>query len=82
MRGIRLSHGVTFVEYDGVTVRISADGKCDLSPIMLPSLEWDLRTEPPETWDYISASDIDAFGEDTRCQIERIVEKIHGIIGK
>ena len=78
MRGIRLSRGVTFVEQDGVTVRIKADGTCGLSPIMLPSLEWDLRTEPPETWEYIFESDLN---EDTREQIKRIVETYRGILG-
>ena len=79
MRGIRLRHGVTFVEHDGVTVRIKADGTCELSPIMLPSLEWDLRCEPPEAWDYIFGSDIVA---DTREKVERIVEKVRGILEK
>ena len=81
MRGIKLQHGVAFVEHDGVTVRIHADGKCDLSPILLPALEWDLRTEPPETWTYITDSDIDTFGKDTRQQIERIVATFNEIIG-
>ena len=79
MRGIRLRHGVSFVECDGVTIRIKADGTCGLSPITLPSLEWDLRTEPPATWDYIFDSDIDAC---TREQIERIVKRHHDILGE
>ena len=82
MRGIRLRHGVAFVEYDGVTVRIKADGTCELSPVMLPSLEWDLRCEPPETWDYIFESDLDAFGKDTRERIVRIVERVRNITEK
>lgn len=77
MRGIRLSHGVSFIEHDGVTVRIKADGTCGLSPIMLPALEWDLRTEPPETWDYIFDSEIDALGENMRGQIEAVVAKFN-----
>ena len=80
MRGIRLSHGVSFVECDGVTVRINADGTCELSPILLPSLEWTLRTEPPDTWDYIFDSDIDAYGEETRRALERIVEKYRRVL--
>ncbi len=80
MRGIRLRHGVSFVECDGVTVRINADGTCVLSPVLLPSLEWELRTEPPEAWDYIFDSDIDAYGKDTRKQLERIVAKYRGIL--
>ena len=81
MRGIRLRHGVTFIEYDGVTLRIKADGICELSPITLSALEWDLRTEPPETWDYIFGSDLESFGEDTREQIRRIVEKYRSVLG-
>ena len=82
MRGIQLSHGVAFVEYDGVTVRINADGTCELSPVMLPSLEWELRCEPPDSWDYICESDIDSFGKDTRLQIERILERVRSITEK
>lgn len=78
MRGIRLRHGVSFVECDGVTLRIKADGICELSPITLSALEWDLRTEPPETWDYIFESDLN---ESTREQIRRIVEKYRRILG-
>ena len=78
MRGIRLRHGVSFVECDGVTLRIKADGICELSPITLPALEWDLRTEPPDTWDYIFESDLN---ESTREQIRRIVEKYRRILG-
>ena len=78
MRGIRLNWGVTFVEYDGVPIRINADGTCGLSPIMFPALEWDLRTEPPETWEYIFESDL---SEDTREQIKRIAEKYRDILG-
>ena len=79
MRGIRLRHGVCFVEYGGVTVRIKADGTCGLSPITLPALEWDLRCEPPEAWDYIGDADIDALGEDIREQLERIAEKYRSL---
>ena len=78
MRGIRLRHGVSFVECDGVTIRIKADGTCELSPITLSALEWDLRTEPPDTWDYIFESDLN---ESTREQIRRIVEKYRRILG-
>ena len=80
MRGIRLRHGVSFVEADGITIRINKDGSCELSPILLPSLEWDLRTEPPETWDYISESEIAAYGENTLRQIKAIVAKFHKTI--
>ena len=80
MRGIKLRHGTAFVEHEGVTVRIRADGKCELSPILFRSLEWDLRTEPQDSWEYLSDSDIDGYGADTRKQIESIVAKVHRVI--
>lgn len=80
MRVIKLRHGVSFVEVDGITIRISKDGKCELLRILLPSLEWDLRTEPPETWDYLYPSDIEALDEDTRKQLEAIVAKFRKTI--
>ena len=81
MRGIKLSHGVAFVEQNGVTVRINADGTCELSPMLLMSLEWDLRCEPPHTWDYLTESDIEALGTDVRQQIEQIVARTQRILG-
>ena len=77
MRGIRLSHGVTFVECDGITVRIMTDGHCELSPILFDVLEWDLRTESPDRWTYIDEADID---KSTRQQIEHIVAKVNEIL--
>ena len=79
MRGIKLNHGVSFIEYDGVTIRINADGTCVLSRILLPSLEWDLRTEPPETWDYIYDEDIASFGADTLEKIKQIAAEVRRI---
>ena len=81
MKGIKLKHGVTFIEWDGVTVRIDATGDCDLSPILLPSLEWELRTEPPSTWDYLTQSDLDSLDENIRQQIIKIAQKFHETIG-
>ncbi len=58
MQGIRLSHGAVFVS-DGLnTVRLLPDGKCGTSPMTLPALEWDLRTEAPSTWEYLTEDDI------------------------
>lgn len=82
MKGIKLSHGVTFVECDGITIRINADGTCELSPILLSSLEWELRTEPPASWDYLTPSDIDSLGADIHRQITRIVAEFHKTIGE
>lgn len=76
MRGIRLTHGATFVEHHGVTVRISK-GKCELSPVLFPSLEWDLRTEPPDTWEYLTDGDIRGLGEEIFSEIVRIADEVN-----
>ena len=75
MKGIVIQGGATFVEQDGVTVRI-LHGKCELSPVLLGSLEWELRTEPPDTWDYLTESDIRGLGEELFSEIERIVNEV------
>jgi hypothetical protein len=61
MKGIRLSHGTVFVTDGNFTVRLLANGECGASPIMYSSLEWELRTEPENTWDYIYESEIRAL---------------------
>ena len=61
MRGIRLSHGVSFIEHQDMTYRVLPSGVCEASPILLSVLEWDLRTEPPHTWDYLTDGDIRAM---------------------
>ncbi len=76
MRGIQLTHGATFVERHGVTVRI-LKGKCELSPILFPSLEWDLRTEPPDTWCYMTEDDIRGLGEEIFSEIVRIAGEVN-----
>ena len=64
MRGIKLERGATFVEHKGLTVRILRSGKIGVSPIMFAALEWDLRTEPPSTWEYLTEGDIRALIHD------------------
>ena len=78
MKGIQIIGGAAFVECDGVTVRI-LNGKCEISPVLLPSLEWELRTEPPHTWDYLCESDIRAMGDAVYTQILNITEKVKKI---
>ena len=77
MKGIMLSHGVAFVKYQDVTVRVNKDGSCELSPILYDTLEWDLRTEPPSTWSYITESDLDA---QTRQRIDEVVREYRSMI--
>ena len=75
MRGIRLSHGVTFIECDGATLRISANGKCEISPVSFASLEWELRTEKPEKWEYITTGEAMSIIDDKREQISEVLSK-------
>lgn len=58
MRGIRLACGTIFVSDGLVTVRLLKSGECEVSPIAYEVVEWDLRTEPPEKWEYITESDL------------------------
>ena len=58
MKGIRLSHGVIFVTDGRLTMRLLPSGECGMSPITYKALEWDLRTEPPDRWEYISDYEI------------------------
>jgi hypothetical protein len=39
-------------------------------------LEWDLRTEPPERWEYLSEGDIRAFGEEIVARIEALADTL------
>lgn len=72
-----MSFGACFVEYKGVTVRVSKDGKCKLSNISYSVLEWDLRTEPPSVWEYMLESDIKALGEEVYNEIIDLAEKVN-----
>ena len=77
MKGIRLSHGAVFV-YDGlVTVKLSKSGECGPSPIAYPVLEWDLRTEPPSTWEYLTEGDICGLTDGGYEKICAALEKMH-----
>ena len=76
MRGIKMTHGSTFVEHKGLTVRISRSGKVDVSPIMLSALEWDLRTELPSAWEYLTDGDIRSLGEEIVAQIEALADEL------
>ena len=80
MRGIRLSHGVVFVEYEGITVKLSPDGRCDLSPVLLDSLEWDLRTEPPDRWGYLTEGEIFALENGGFEKIRERVAQAKGVL--
>ena len=77
MKGIKISHGAIFV-YDGLfTVRLSKNGECGSSPISYPVLEWDLRTEHPSTWEYLTERDIRGLPDGGYDKICAEFEKIH-----
>ena len=77
MKGIRLSHGAIFVTDGLLTVRYLKSGECDISPIGYSSLEWDLRTEPPDKWEYIDENDIRALPDGAYEKITAVFERIH-----
>ena len=58
MKGIRLSHGAIFVTDGLFTVRILPSGECGASPMTYGTLEWELASEPPHKWEYISETEI------------------------
>lgn len=82
MRGIKLSHGTIFIEHRGITVKITQDGQCEISPIMLDVLEWDLRTEPPSSWDHIYESEIRSLDGGVFDKAMAVVDKALGLLGE
>jgi hypothetical protein len=81
MNGIMLSHGVLFVQYEGVTIRVR-NGECDISPIMYESLEWDLRTESGDKWWYVSEDEIKSMDSEIYEKIIKKAEWVNSIIYK
>lgn len=75
MIGIKIKNGAAFVKHEGVTVRILQSGECGISSVMFEVLEWDLRTEPPHTWEYISEFEIKAMDVDLYEKIINTVKK-------
>ena len=76
MKGIRLSHGAIFVTDGTHTVRLLPSGKCTVSPISYATLEWDLRTESPSAWEYLTDGDIRSLGEEIVAQIEALADEL------
>ena len=74
MRGMALRHGVTFVEHNGVTVKIK-DGAVSRAPMTFDTLEFELRTESPDTWVYMTEGDIRGLGEEIFESIMKMTEK-------
>ena len=79
MKGIKLSHGAIFVT-DGIyTVRLSKDGRCGISPILYNNLEWDLKTERPETYEYLTERDIENLPDGGYEKIKKVFQEIYKV---
>lgn len=79
MRGIKLKHGVVFMKRDLITVRY-ADGKWEISKIDLDVLEWDLKTEPLDSYSEVYESDIKAMGDDVYNEMVALFDKIDNLL--
>ena len=82
MIGIQIHGGALFVEHEGVTVRVKPGGKCEVSPVLYMVIEWDMRTEPPDRWEYVSESEIRAMDHGVYEQILEVVSSVHSRRGK
>ena len=58
MKAIKLQNGTVFATDGLLTVRLLSNGECTASPISYEVLEWDLRTEKPDMWEYLTETDI------------------------
>ena len=81
MQGIRLSFGTVFVTDGLFTVRLLKNGECAPSPITYRNLEWDLRTEREDTWEYIYESDIRALPDGAYEKIKAVFDEMHSNVG-
>ena len=58
MKGIAYPFGTIFVTDGGYTLRKTKRTDWQISPVSFSSIEWDLRTENPNTWSYLSEQEI------------------------
>ena len=82
MVGIKIRDGALFVQHEGVTVRVTDDGNCDLSPVLFMVLEWEMRTEPPERWEYLSESRIKALDDGVYEKVLAVVSRVNSMLGE
>ncbi|MBE5743183.1 MAG: hypothetical protein E7358_00505 [Clostridiales bacterium] len=61
MKGIKLSHGTIFITDGLITVRVLASGQVGVSPVTYNTLEWELQSENPNGWDYLTAGEIESL---------------------
>ena len=79
IKGIRLKHGVIFVEWGGFSTYRYSRGAWDVSPVLYHVLEWDLQTESPDSWEYMTEGEIrglDTFDE--LCAVHKKTCEIFG----
>ena len=58
MKGIAYPFGTIFVTDGRYTLRKTKRTDWQISPVSFSSIEWDLRTEPPDTWTYLTEEEI------------------------
>ena len=81
MKGIRLSHGTVFATDGLTTARLLKSGECGVSPIAYEVLEWDLRTEPPESWEYVSEAELRELPDGGYERLLAVFEDVKKILG-
>jgi hypothetical protein len=79
MKAIQIAGAALFVSDGTLTVRLLPNGECGPSPIMYEVLEWDLRTEPPETWYHLSERELQALPDYAR--IEAAFQTLYDTLG-
>ena len=80
MIGIKIKDGTLFVEHEGVTVRVSPAGECDVSPVLLMSVEWELRSEPLDRWEYLTESRIKALENRVYEKVLAVINRVHSVL--
>lgn len=80
MKGIKLSSGATFITDGFITVRVLKSGEVGVSHITYQTLEWDLRTEPPDTWGYLLEGEIIDLPEFEK--INKVFEDVYKLLKK
>ena len=82
MRAIKLKHGTVFMEIDGVSIRVSTDGRVEISPILYDSLEWEMSTTPPSEWEYLTEGDARALDGDAFEKARALANSINKSLGR
>ena len=61
MRAIQVKNGGLFVEWGISTYRYTARSGWTLSPVLYSTLEWDLSSESPDSYEYLTEGDVRAL---------------------